>query len=85
MVQFNGGTTFLVKGKITALLISAVDARDIDENVNQLAANLVIFHFNCTLIGGDVDLGNHIEEKGLVDLGRTHKLVQELNNKLRLG
>jgi len=51
-----------------SFLVIAVYTSDIDEDVDQLTAYFIVLHVHGRGIGGDVDLGNHIEQEGLLDL-----------------
>lgn len=46
---------------------SPVDAGDVDDHVDHVAAQLVRLHVDRGAVGGDVDLADHVKQEGLLD------------------
>ena len=67
MRQPNNRRRLLVK-LTSILLIVAIYAGHIDEHINQLGADLIVLHVHRCRVSGNVDLGDHIEQEGLLDL-----------------
>ena len=76
VIQLDSRTGLLVECQRAARLVGAVDARHVDEDVDELGADLVVFHFYWRLVRRDIDLGDHIEQERFLDLRAEHKLVE---------
>ena len=62
-----GGARCSARGRGGLLpLLGAVDARDVGDDIDHVRAQLVRLHVDRGGVGGEVDLGDHVEEEGLV-------------------
>lgn len=55
---------------VVAALPGAVDLGDVDDDVDVVAADLVAGHVGGGAVGGDVDLGEHVEQVRLLEAAR---------------
>jgi len=83
-VQLYGGARFFVESQGFTGVVRSVDARNIDQHIDQLRADFVVLHLYGVLVRSDVDVGDHVEEEGLLDLALAHELVHQLDNVLHL-
>ena len=74
----------LVKLGACTIFILPIDASHVDENVNQLRANLVVLHVNGCGVRRDVDFADNIEKKGFLNIGSSDESVHQWRNKWNL-
>ena len=63
--------------------VSPVDAGDVDDHVDHVAAQLVRLHVHRAAVCGDGDLTDHVEQEGLLDarvLGRPEAALNPLSS-----
>jgi hypothetical protein len=56
MIQPDGAATLVVECQVASCFICAVDASDINQDVDKLTAYFIVFCFNWILVGGYVYL-----------------------------
>ena len=61
MVKFDDRTALFVELEGASLFVDAVDATHINEDINELRADLVMLHLHWVIICRDVDLAYHVK------------------------
>ena len=51
----------------TKVVISPVNARDVESSIDHVAAQLVRVHFDGIYVGGDVYFAHNVEQEGFLD------------------
>ena len=62
-----------------------VNTADIDEHVYEFRADFIVFHLYWVTICSDVDLTDHVEQEGFLDLGVADQIVYHSWDELYLG
>ena len=83
-MKSDGGAGFIVEGQVASGFICSIDASYVNEDVDELWADFVVFHLNVVFVSSDVDFGNDVKQEGLLDLTCSHELVQQLLDVLDL-
>lgn len=60
-------------------MVLPVDAGDVDDHVDHVAAQLVCGHVHGTAVCGNVNLTNHVEQEGLLDTRILRKHTESIN------
>ena len=84
MIKFDDTWGFFIEFECARLLVDPVDAADIDKDVNELWADLVVLHLHWVAVGRDVDLRDHIKQEGLLDLGISYQVVDHSRDESNL-
>ena len=85
MIQLDYAARLFIKLEGAGLLVHPVDAGDIDQDVDQLGAYLVVLHLNWVGVGSYVDLGDDVEEEGFLDLRGVNQVVNHACDEAHLG
>lgn len=75
MPQPNKRTGLLIEFAAATFIIDAIDARHIDQHVDQLRTNLVVHHVNWGRVSSNVDFGHDIKKKSFLNVTPTNQCV----------
>ena len=84
MVQPNDGRTFLVKLQCSSLLVNTINARNVDEDINQFRTDFIVLHFHWVRVCCYVNLRDDIEEESFLDFGVLNEGVHHLGDVVHL-
>lgn len=85
MIQLDDAARLFIEFERAGLLVHPVDARDIDQHVDQLGTYLIVLHLDWVGVCCDVDLGDDVEEEGLLDLRCVDQVVYHACDEAHLG
>jgi hypothetical protein len=80
MLQLDDTSGLFVKFKSSTLFVHAVDARDIDQNIDELRADFIKIQLIQLLVFSDVDLGNNIKKESIFNSTGVDKVIHQIRN-----
>ena len=84
MAQSNKRTRLFIEFAAKTFFVGAVNTRHIYQHVDQLRAYLVVHHVDRLAVCSDVDLTNHIEQEGFLDVGSAYQCIHHHADELDL-
>jgi hypothetical protein len=76
---------FFIELTARAIILHSVDARNVNQHVNQLRTNLVVQHINGRLVSSDVYLRSHVEKERFLNVGARYQCVHHRRDEGNLG